>query len=184
MLSKPVKFAAAVAIATAMLLVSPTIAVSPAQAGPQPPGIHGSGTAIVVLGYGLQPNGAMQPELVRRLGAGYVQAVLAPGSPIIVTGGNPRNGITEARAMAGWLIGRGIPASRVIVEPAAVSTAENAKYAGHIMRTIGARDAVVITSANHIDRAVSSFMHAGVNVAAALTPEQVPPFVWALGPLR
>ncbi|WP_307621742.1 hypothetical protein [Nocardia lijiangensis] len=33
-----------------------------------------------------------------------VQALLAPASPVIVTGGNSRNGVSEAQAMAEWLI--------------------------------------------------------------------------------
>ncbi|MFX5922296.1 YdcF family protein, partial [Acinetobacter baumannii] len=76
-------------------------------------GFRGPDTAIVVLGYGLLPDGAMRPELVERLRAGYAQALLAPASPIIVTGGNPRNGTTEAAAMADWLVARGIPPARV-----------------------------------------------------------------------
>lgn len=146
--------------------------------------VHGPGTAIVVLGYGLLPDGSMRPELVARLRAGYIQALLAPGSPIIVTGGNPRNGVSEAVAMADWLVRHGIPAERVHLDPAAVDTVQNAHHSARIMQEIGARDAVVVTSADHIDRAVASFIGAGVPVAAAVTPDHNPVPAWVFGPMR
>ncbi|MCP2275856.1 YdcF family protein [Nocardia amikacinitolerans] len=145
-------------------------------------GFRGPDTAVVVLGYGLLPDGGMRQELLARLHAGFVQALLAPASPVIVTGGNPRNGVTEARAMADWLIARGIPAERVIVEPDAASTAQNAEHSARIMRDIGARDAVVVTSADHIDRAVRDFSGAGVDVVATVTPDQVPVLASPFGP--
>lgn len=144
--------------------------------------LHGPGTAIVVLGYGLHPDGTMRPELVDRLRAGYVQALLAPQSPVIVTGGNPRNGVTEAAAMADWLVRKGLPAYRVHQEPAAATTVQNARLSAHLIHTLGAREAVVVTSENHIGRAADSFTAAGVPVAATLTPRQIPQFVLAWGP--
>jgi len=149
--------------------------------GPSPT-VHGPVTAIVVLGYGLLPDGGMRPELIDRLRAGYLQALLAPVSPVIVTGGNARNGITEARAMADWLIARGIPAARIHLEPEADTTAQNAARSATIMRAIGAHDAVVITSADHVDRAVGTFHDAGVDVVGTVTPEQVPSRIWRFGP--
>ncbi|MEV0296902.1 YdcF family protein [Nocardia sp. NPDC050710] len=146
----------------------------PAPAAPSSLGFRGPGTAIVVLGYGLFPDGAMRPELIARLHAGFAQALLAPASPIIVTGGNPRGGVTEAQAMAQWLIRHGIPPDRVHLEPDASSTAENAGESARIMRDIGARDAVVITSTDHLDRAVGDFLDAGVEVVGTVTPDQVP----------
>ncbi|MEV6257644.1 YdcF family protein [Nocardia sp. NPDC051911] len=158
-------------------------------AGPQAPvpapmpTPRGPVTAIVVLGYGLLPDGAMRPELVDRLHAGYLQALLAPFSPIIVTGGNAHNGVTEARAMADWLIARGVPAARIHPEPEAATTVQNAERSATIMRAIGARDVVLITSADHLARAVGSFHDAGVDVVGTVTPEQMPPLVWRFGPL-
>ncbi|MGY1944269.1 YdcF family protein [Nocardia asiatica] len=159
----------------------PATAVGPARV--PAPAVHGPVTAIVVLGYGLLPDGGMRPELIDRLHAGYLQALLAPLSPIIVTGGNARNGVTEARAMADWLSARGLPAARIHLEPEADTTAQNATRSATIMRAIGARDAVVITSADHIDRAVGTFHDAGVSVVGTVTPEQVPPQIWRFGPL-
>ncbi|WP_328394949.1 YdcF family protein [Nocardia sp. NBC_00416] len=143
---------------------------------------HGPGTAIVVLGYGLLPDGSMRPELVERLRAGYTQALLAPLSPVIVTGGNPRNGVTEAGAMADWLVQRGIAPRRVYREDSATTTAQNAERTAPLLRALGAHDAVVVTSEDHIVRAARSFADAGIPVAATLTPRQIPEFAAAFAP--
>ncbi|MGW0177875.1 YdcF family protein [Nocardia sp. NPDC003345] len=145
------------------------------------PRVHGPGTAIVILGYGLLPDGSLRPELVDRLRAGYVQALLPPQSPVIVTGGNPRHGITEAAAMADWLVRNGLPAHRVYQEPAASNTVQNAQRSAQLIHALGLRDAVVVTSENHLTRAVGSFAAAGIPVAATLTPAEIPQFVAAFG---
>ena len=145
---------------------------------------HGSSTAIVILGYGLLPDGTMRPELGNRLRAGYVQALLASQSPVVVTGGNPRNGVTEAAAVTDQLVHRGLPPPRVHQENAAATTVQNARNSAPIVRALGARDAVLVTSQDHIGRAARSFVDAGVPVTATLTPHQIPDFVTALTPDR
>ncbi|WP_216894636.1 YdcF family protein [Nocardia alni] len=126
-------------------------------------------TALVVLGYGLLPNGAMRPELINRLQAAWLQATQAPASPVVVTGGAPHNGITEAAAMATWLIGHGIAPARILVEDRSGSTVQNALFSTQIMRSHGIGGAVVITSPNHIRRAVTDFIVAGTRVVGAMT---------------
>jgi len=126
-------------------------------------------TALVVLGFCLLPDGALRPELVNRLQAAWLQAVAAPASPIVVTGGAPQNGVTEAAAMAGWLIGHGIPPQRILVEDRSGSTVQNALFSTQIMRDRGIGGAVVITSPNHIRRAVTDFIVAGTHVVGAMT---------------
>ncbi|MGW4849097.1 YdcF family protein [Nocardia brasiliensis] len=144
------------------------LAISP------PPPRYAPGTAIVVLGYGLLPDGTMRSTLVDRLRAGWLEAVLAPAAPVIVTGGNPHNGITEADAMAQWLVGHGIAPERIHREPLARSTVENASHSARLMREIGATTAVIVTSADHIDRAATDFAAAGIPIAATVTAEQLP----------
>ncbi|MEV0339063.1 YdcF family protein [Nocardia sp. NPDC050713] len=144
------------------------------------PALVGPQTGIVVLGYGLLPDGALRPELVNRLTAAWIQAVASPFSPIVVTGGNPQNGITEAEAMRNWLVERGIPASRVHAENRAGSTVQNALYSSKLLRDVGATSAVVVTSPNHIRRAVADFIVAGTHVVGAMTSleqlvSQLPP---------
>nr|WP_232236202.1 YdcF family protein [Nocardia sp. BMG51109] len=144
------------------------------------PALVGPQTGIAVLGYGLLPDGSLRPELVDRLTAAWLQAIAAPASPIVVTGGNPQNGVPEAVAMAGWLIGHGIPANRVLVEDRAGSTVQNALFSTRMLRDAGATSTVVVTSPNHIRRAVADFMVAGLPVVGAMTStdqlvSQLPP---------
>jgi uncharacterized SAM-binding protein YcdF (DUF218 family) len=128
------------------------------------PSTHGADTAIVVLGYGLMPDGTMRPELIDRLQAAWAQAAASPASPIITTGGDPRSGVTEAQAMAGWLLANGIPAWRIHPETQSDSTAQNALFATPIIKAVGAKDAVIVTSANHIRRGTADFEIAGIPV--------------------
>lgn len=152
---------------------------------PPLPAPHGPSTAIVVLGYGLLPDGTMRPELVARLQAALLQAMVSPASPIIVTGGNPRAGTTEADAMARWLLGHGMSAERIHIESRACDTIENAANSAELMHALGTGDAVLVTSADHMPRAVADFLDAGVPVVATLSPQDLPPVVLdVLGPAR
>ncbi|MBF6359882.1 YdcF family protein [Nocardia farcinica] len=144
------------------------------------PALVGPQTGIVVLGYGLLPDGSLRPELVNRLTAAWIQAIASPFSPVVVTGGNPQNGITEAEAMRNWLVGRGLPAARIHVENRAGSTVQNALFSTRLLRDLGASSAVVVTSPNHIRRAVADFIVAGIPVVGAMTSleqlvSQLPP---------
>ncbi|MFD4438670.1 YdcF family protein [Nocardia sp. NPDC058519] len=144
------------------------------------PALVGPQTGIVVLGYGLLPDGALRPELENRLTAAWLQAVAAPFSPVIVTGGNPQNGISEAEAMRRWLVARGLPGDRIHVEDRAGSTVQNALFSTRLLRDLGATSAVVVTSPNHIRRAVADFIVAGTHVVGAMTSleqlvSQLPP---------
>ncbi len=144
------------------------------------PALVGPQTGIVVFGFGLLPDGTPRPELVERLQAAWLQAIASPLSPIVVSGNNPSNGITEAQAMADWLVGRGIPANRIHVENRAGSTVQNALFSADILHRVGAHSAVAVTSPNHIRRAVADLYVAGIPVVGATTSlnqlvSQLPP---------
>ncbi len=134
---------------------------SPAPASGQP--------AIVILGYGLGADGTMAPELVKRLTAGKAQADAAPSLPIVVTGGVPKKGITEASAMKKWLVANGVDASRVTTEDKSVSTVSNAQNTAAILGARGIADIVLVTSPNHIRRAAADFAAVGLKVSGSVT---------------
>ncbi|MGW6374568.1 YdcF family protein [Rhodococcus sp. NPDC055112] len=115
------------------------------------------GTNIVALGAGLFPNGTMRPVLESRMQATLQVAHRYPLSPIIVSGGVPQNGITESRAMRDWLIGHGIPAFRITEEYTSRSTVENARNTNALLAQRGATSAVVVTSPDHLQRAMVDF---------------------------
>ena len=132
------------------------------------PSPRGPQTAIVVLGYGLRPDGSMRPELIDRLAAAWLEAIVSPESPVITTGGNSRSGVAEGQAMAGWLIAHGISANRVFPETRADCTVQNALYSARIIHAVGATSAVVVTSANHVRRGTADVMIAGVPVVGQM----------------
>ncbi|MDG3013528.1 YdcF family protein [Speluncibacter jeojiensis] len=118
------------------------------------------GTHIVVLGAGLFPNGTIRPVLDSRLQAARALAVMFPTAPIIVSGGVPQSGRTEAQAMFDWLTASGIPAQRIIREGTSRSTVENAANTNRILADRGATGAVVVTSPDHLRRALIDFRNA------------------------
>ncbi|QKT09306.1 YdcF family protein [Gordonia sp. X0973] len=128
-----------------------------------------AGSAIVILGYGLRPNGSMAPELVNRLEAGLAQAQVSPETPVFVTGGVPKKGVTEAAAMKKWLIGKGLSASRITTEDKSTSTISNAQNTTELLRARGISQIVLVTSPNHIRRGAADFAGAGTKVAATVT---------------
>lgn len=115
------------------------------------------GTNIVVLGAGLHDDGSMPPVLVERLQVALRLAQNYPFTPIITSGGVPQSGITEARAMSDWLVAHGVWAGRITQEGASNSTIQNAANTNHILASRGATGAVVVSSANHVERAMRDF---------------------------
>ncbi|MFD3742932.1 YdcF family protein [Nocardia sp. NPDC058633] len=158
--------------AAADLSAPPGLDFARALGTPALPGIYGPETAVVVLGYGLTPEGTMREELVRRLRAGLAQAVFAPWSPIIVTGGNPRAGLSEADVMADWLVAAGVDESRVLRESEADSTVANARNTATMLAERDLSSVVLVTSEDHIARARGAFADAGVLVVGDLTPDR------------
>lgn len=122
--------------------------------------LNPKGTYLVVLGAGLTEDGKIRPVLEERLEAALRTAQRFPESPIVVTGGVPRNGITEAQAMKEWLVARGIPADRIIEEPRSTSTVENARFTNQVLLERGAAGAVLVTNRDHLRRAMINFRQA------------------------
>lgn len=83
---------------------------------------------IVVLGYCLNADGTMAPELVHRLETALEAAYTYPNAYIAVTGGATasRSDATEAGVMAAWLERQGVNPDRMILETNSYSTTENA----------------------------------------------------------
>lgn len=159
---------AALALAVAALLGDLSPAVSQAQ--PAPVAVKDfSKPAIVILGYGLEPDGSMRTILRRRVLTGLTVAQFFPQSPIIVTGGNPRNGKTEAGQMRGMLMLLGFPANRIIVEDKANSTVQNARFSVPLAKEAGTSGIILVTSSTHQDRADGNFADAGGNVLATVS---------------
>ncbi|MGB0970397.1 MAG: YdcF family protein [Mycobacterium sp.] len=152
------------------------MSVGSAQAGPaQLVAKDFSKPAIVVLGYGLKPSGGLRLIAHTRVLAGLAVAQIFPKAPIIVTGGNPRNGNTEGGQMRKMLRMYGIPDERILVEDRASSTVENARFSVPLAKEAGASGIILVTSSSHQDRADGHFADAGGNVLATVSfPDQNP----------
>ena len=146
--------------------------LSPTTAGAQPPAAAGkdfSKPAIVILGYGLNNDGSPRWILHTRVLAGIAVAQFFPQSPIIVTGGNPKNGNSEAGEMRKMLLLMGFPDNRIIVEDKANSTVQNARFSVPLAKKAGTSGIIVVTSSTHQDRADTNFEDAGGNVLATVS---------------
>ena len=159
--------AGAVAVAVAAVVGGFSPAVS--QADPAAAVKDFSKPVIVILGYGLNPDGTMRTILRRRVLTGLTVAQFFPQSPIIVTGGNPQNGKTEAGQMAAMLQLLGLPANRIIVEDKANSTVQNARFSVPLAKQAGTSGIILVTSTTHQGRADGDFADAGGNLLATVS---------------
>jgi len=163
--------AAAGAIALAVAAATGGFSSAVAQAEPEPAAATKdfSKPAIVILGYGLNPDGTMRTILRRRVLTGLTVAQFFPQSPIIVTGGNPQNGKTEAGQMRNMLMLLGFPANRIIVEDKANSTVQNAQFSVPLAKQAGTSGIILVTSTTHQGRADGDFADAGGNLLATVS---------------
>lgn len=91
---------------------------------------------IVVLGYALNSDGGMRPELIGRLETALKSAEKYPNAFIACTGGGTASGnkkVTEAGQMANWLVRKGIAEDRIIIEDKSLSTVTNARNTCQIL---------------------------------------------------
>lgn len=117
---------------------------------------------IVTLGYALADNGSMRPTLIKRLEQTLDMAKLNPEANIIVTGGVPKGGVTEAYLMRNWLVSKSVDAKRIYIDDQAKDTVGNAVYSTEIMKSLGTEYVTLISSASHIRRGLSVFKEVSV----------------------
>lgn len=130
--------------------------------------------AIVILGGG---NNSQAPEFgnedtvnrwtLQRLRYGaYLQQ--QTGKPILVIGGAPFGGQTEADAMAETLQ-RDFHAKDILTEDQSKDTAENAIYSAAILKQHGIERIALVSQAWHLPRAINLFEQQGLIVYPAPT---------------
>jgi uncharacterized SAM-binding protein YcdF (DUF218 family) len=113
---------------------------------------------IIVLGAVLGPEGDLGPALGERVYHGITawRAGLAP--VVIMTGKH------EALKMKARAIKYGIPDDKILTEPTARTTRENALRCAELMRAHHFERALLVTQAFHRRRALASFRRCGVDV--------------------
>ncbi len=112
---------------------------------------------IVILGYALNNKGEMRPPLIERLNQGLALSKANPNAKIIVTGGVPKQGVTESYLMKKWLIKKGISANKISIEGKSRDTVENAIFATKIIKSFKPKKVTIISSASHMRRALTIF---------------------------
>jgi len=115
---------------------------------------------IIVLGAALGPEGDLGAVLAERVLAG-VEAWRAGAAPMLLMTGR-----YEAELMKRRAVRLGVPAERVLVETAALTTRENATGCAAILRARGLVRAIIVTQRFHRGRAVAAFRRVGVDAVA------------------
>ncbi len=179
-----VAWGAAVALwAVGWMLSTPVVALSlvaPLEPEPTPmerlddPALRDR-TALVVLSSSINPPvpGDSPVERLdaegtaRVIGAARVWRALRTGA-VIVTGRAP-GPVPDAtvRAMADLLVFHGVPRERVVLEPWALNTRQNAENSVRLGRRLGYTRFVAVTSGFHMPRALREFRRAGVEALPA-----------------
>ncbi|MFF5702274.1 YdcF family protein [Streptomyces sp. NPDC012794] len=132
--------------------------------------VRGDVDHVVMLGSGLVGGERVPPLLASRLSKGQriYEAQLARGSrsPVLLVSGGKGSDerVSEARAMADWLIAEGVPAEAITLEENSRTTEENMLFSKGIMLAAnpGYR-CVVVTNNFHAFRAAMLARKTGVN---------------------
>ena len=110
---------------------------------------------VIVLGCGIRGE-RVSVGLAKRLNKAYEYHLQNPDAVVIVSGGQgPQEDIPEALAMKRYLVSKGVPEDRIIMEDKSTSTITNFKYSHEIMKEKGLPDdsVVFVTNGYHVYRA-------------------------------
>jgi uncharacterized SAM-binding protein YcdF (DUF218 family) len=126
--------------------------------------------AIVVLGSAVWPGERPSPSLARRIGHGIElwQAGLAP--ILAPTGGVGAYPPAEAEVMARVAREAGVPASALVLDVHATSTAESAEQISALAELHGWSRLIVVSEPYHLRRASWLFREQGLDVETACSP--------------
>jgi SH3-like domain-containing protein len=114
--------------------------------------------AIVVFGCKLKEDGSCADALLSRMRCALKTMRLYKNVILIVSGGNPRFGITESQAMQNWFIEHGVPIEQIVQEDQSCDTLENIQNAVPLLQSLEHDHTILVTSAWHMQRALGLFM--------------------------
>ena len=152
-------------------LFSPTIAPVMSEADAR------GAAAVVVLGAGMdvhRSRGASYGAPTRDVSLRVLEAArvhrLLGGVPIVATGGLGSTQYSEAGMMAYQLEQLGVPADKIITEDKSANTRDHGIFVPQLLKQHGIEQFVLVTSQQHIARALAVFRAAGTNPVPS-TPE-------------
>jgi uncharacterized SAM-binding protein YcdF (DUF218 family) len=108
---------------------------------------------VVALGYALADDGTAQQPLLDRLDVTLKAAEANPTALVMVSGGVPKNGVTEGDVMSKWLVEKGISRDRIIIEDKSKDTIGNVINAANLLVRHQADTVILVTSSSHMRRA-------------------------------
>ena len=136
-------------------------------------GEHGDYDALIVLGAAVHGD-RVTWVLSNRLDTAYDYAVQHPKTTLVVSGGQgDGESVTEASAMAGYLIRKGVDPSRILQEDKATSTAENFAFSKAIIDEKLGPDASIgfVTTRFHVYRASRVAQKGGISARGLGAPD-------------
>jgi uncharacterized SAM-binding protein YcdF (DUF218 family) len=140
---------------------------------------------VVVLGSGLQGGGRVSPLLASRLDRGMVVFNRLASDPLLIVSGGKGSDeqVSEATAMSAYVVSRGVPESRVVLEDQSRTTEENLIYSKAIMERLHpGYSCVIVTSNFHVFRAAMLARRLHVNGQA--TGARTAGYYWPSATIR
>ncbi|MEN6565722.1 MAG: YdcF family protein [Veillonellales bacterium] len=128
------------------------------------------GDTIIVLGaklIGGEPSTMLRlrlDEAVKLYNEGYASTVIVSGAQ----GADEES--SEALAMQSYLIFHGIPMKDILLEDQSFNTYQNLTNSQAIMREHGLKQAIIVSNASHIHRALVLAHHLGITATGAPAP--------------
>lgn len=150
----------AAALALLLLPLAAGLAVAVDGARDEEPDPRGD--LAVVLGNKVHPDGQPSQLLRHRLERALALWERGAVREVMVSGALGKEGHDEALVMRDWLVARGVPAERVIVDSQGWTTFHTARNARELLRARGLESVVVVTSYYHVPRARLALERAGV----------------------
>ncbi len=135
-----------------------------------------AGHVFVVLGSGLSSEGKVTKKFKARLDLSVKALELNPNSKVLISGGAPKKGVSEAVAGREYLLSKGVAASRILIENKSASTVGNALYSTPILKPFS--QATLVTHASHARRAQIEFLAAQAKADIVVNRRGGP--VWSL----
>lgn len=120
--------------------------------------VMAAGHIFVVLGSGLSSEGKITKKFKARLDLVIEALEISPNSKVLITGGAPKKGVTEAAAGQEYLLSKGVQKARILVETKSASTVGNALNSTPILAKF--IQATLVTHASHARRAQIEFLAA------------------------
>jgi len=115
----------------------------------------------VVFGAGIWPDGSPTPILADRVATAVDLYQRGAVEKLLMTGDNRRADYNEPAAMRDYALALGVPDVDIVLDYAGRRTYDSCYRARHIF---GATDAILVTQAYHLDRALFTGHHLGIDV--------------------